>query len=897
VNRTTTRGFASILVALLACAALSQTKRPLKPDEYGQWEQLRGTRISADGHWLAAWVGQVDADGYVFIRNVDSPERWVVPVGSMPSFSDDSKWCAYMIGVPKKDADKMREQKQPVENKLGVRELSSGQEQVFESVQSFRFLKGGRFLLVHHNRGADKQSGGSDLDVVDLSDGSMVPIGNVVSYVPNEAENLIALAIGSDSKNSGVQIFDPAKSSLKTLIWGKNDMANLTWARKADVVGFMVGRRDEKKDGAWYRVMLVSDLMSSKPAVKAFDPKGADGFPEGKRITDFGGLTLNDDGTAAAFGIRGWDDVKRPQGKPEEKAQVDVWSTKDIYIQPQQKKRADMEKRQTLLCVWTPNDNRFIQVADEKARNAQLARDFKHALVIDETPYRKSVSTGVYGRDVYLVDLSNGTREKLLSNVRWPASLSSTGKYAPWFSKGQWTIIDLDTKVRYEVTKGLPTKFEDVENDGTIPEKPAEQGATWAEGDAGVFLFDRFDTYVWTPGSSQARKITDGAKEGIVFRPVDVVADDEAIRLDRPIYFSMFGDATKNSGYALMQPGQAPKPLIFEERSVTSISKAKDVDRMTFLVQRFHESPTVMVTNGLFTQAKPILKTNAQQENFAWGKTELVHFKSKWGKPLQGTLIYPADYEPGKKYPMVVYIYERLSNGLNNYVPPTNFNAYNEQAFSQNGYFVFRPDIAYRGRQPGISALECLEPAVQEVLKKGVVDPAKVGLMGHSWGAYQTTLVISKSKMFSAAVAGAPLTNLISMYGSIYWNSGTPDQELMETGQGRLEVPYWEDLKTYMDNSALFNAKNITTPLLIAFGDQDGAVDWHQGQELYTTMRRMGKDITMLVYADENHNYTKRPDQMDYAQRVRHFFDVNLKGAKPEPWLSEGVPFLKKDGG
>jgi dipeptidyl aminopeptidase/acylaminoacyl peptidase len=169
--------------------------------------------------------------------------------------------------------------------------------------------------------------------------------------------------------------------------------------------------------------------------------------------------------------------------------------------------------------------------------------------------------------------------------------------------------------------------------------------------------------------------------------------------------------------------------------------------------------------------------------------------------------------------------------------------------------------------------------------------------MGHSWGAYQTTFVISQSKLFSAAVAGAPLTDLISMYGSIYWNSGIPDQELLETGQGRLAVPYWEDLKTYIANSPMFNAKNITAPLMIAFGDQDGAVDWHQGQELYTTMRRMGKDITMLVYADENHNYTKKPDQQDYAHRLRHFFDVHLKGAAPEPWLKDGLPFLKKDGG
>jgi dipeptidyl aminopeptidase/acylaminoacyl peptidase len=157
--------------------------------------------------------------------------------------------------------------------------------------------------------------------------------------------------------------------------------------------------------------------------------------------------------------------------------------------------------------------------------------------------------------------------------------------------------------------------------------------------------------------------------------------------------------------------------------------------------------------------------------------------------------------------------------------------------------------------------------------------------------------MVSVSKYFRAGVAGAPLTNLISMYGSIYWNSGTPDQELLETGQGRLINPYWEDLERYMRNSPIFNAQNIDAPLLLAFGDQDGAVDWNQGVEMYITMRRLGKEVVMLVYPGENHGLARRPNQVDYAKRVRHFFEHHLKGHSPEPWLKSGVPFVNRGGG
>jgi dipeptidyl aminopeptidase/acylaminoacyl peptidase len=295
------------------------------------------------------------------------------------------------------------------------------------------------------------------------------------------------------------------------------------------------------------------------------------------------------------------------------------------------------------------------------------------------------------------------------------------------------------------------------------------------------------------------------------------------------------------------------------------------------------------------TAAKPVTKTNPQQTNFFWGKTELIKYKSRWGLELQGSLIYPANYDPAKKYPMITYIYERLSDEINSYEYPIDWNAYGVQNFSQNGYFVFKPDIAYHGNRPGESAVDCLEPAVDAAVKaQKSIDAKKIGLIGHSWGGYQTAFVTTVSDRFAIGVAGAPLTELTSMYNSYFWNAGFTDQVLFETSQGRMRVPFWEDPKAYFDNSPVWQSAKRKTPILMAFGDNDGAVDWHQGQYLYNTLRRMGKPCVMLVYAGENHNLRQRPNQLDYARRVRHWLDVYLKGEKPETWITEGIPFIKQ---
>jgi dipeptidyl aminopeptidase/acylaminoacyl peptidase len=205
------------------------------------------------------------------------------------------------------------------------------------------------------------------------------------------------------------------------------------------------------------------------------------------------------------------------------------------------------------------------------------------------------------------------------------------------------------------------------------------------------------------------------------------------------------------------------------------------------------------------------------------------------------------------------------------------------------------PDIKYKVNDPGMSAVWCVLPALEAAVKTGVVDRAHVGLQGHSWGGYQTAFLITQTDAFKAAVAGAPLTDLVSMYSSMYWNTGSANQPIFESSQGRFTSGYWDNLEAFIRNSPVFHAKNVKTPLMLLHNDKDGAVDFTQGIEYFNTLRRLDKPVVMLQYKGENHGLAKTANMRDYSVRMREFFDHHLMG-KPAPvWLKDGVPHLKLD--
>ena len=369
----------------------------------------------------------------------------------------------------------------------------------------------------------------------------------------------------------------------------------------------------------------------------------------------------------------------------------------------------------------------------------------------------------------------SGERTKVkerLSEDRY-VQASPSGRYLLYLQDDHYWTVDTATRAIVNITKSVQTTFVDRESDVTIKQKPAFGVAGWTKNDESVILYDKFDLWRIAPNGARATRLTDGAAEQIRHRYVRLNPDEEWIDADKPAYISLFGIWSKKSGYARLRlnaPGA--ERLVWLDKGVQRLVKAKDADVYTYTVEAFDDSPDAFVGGADLKEAKQITKTNPFQSNYAWGRAEPVEFKSARGERLQGSLFYPAGYEAGKKYPMVVYLYEKLSDGLHRYSAPSERDYYNPAAFTQNGYFLFQPDIVFQPREPGRSVIDCVEPAVKKVVEMGLVDARKVGVVGHSWGGFDASFLATHSDVFAAAVAGAPITNLVSNYGNHHWSSG-----------------------------------------------------------------------------------------------------------------------------
>jgi dipeptidyl aminopeptidase/acylaminoacyl peptidase len=450
-------------------------------------------------------------------------------------------------------------------------------------------------------------------------------------------------------------------------------------------------------------------------------------------------------------------------------------------------------------------------------------------------------------------------------------------------------------------------------------ERPPYGVAGWTKDGRSVILNHRFDVWRLPLDGSKGVNLTGGVgdAEQIQFRLVrfdengqtrgggggfgfgGASQDDEPVDLTQPQLLAAYGEWTKKSGYWRLPSGGKPTPLTWEDQAIGQVEKAAKADRVIFTRQTFSEFPDFWVANTAFASPRKVTDANPQLGDFVWSSGKvLVDYTNSKGQRLQGTLTLPAGYEPGKKYPMLVYFYEIMSNTHHRFSMPAYDDRPHISTYASNGYLVFQPDVVYQIGRPGTSALDCVTSAVKKVIELGYADPARIGLQGHSWGGYQSSYIVTQTDMFAAVVTGAPPTNLVSFYNELYKQTGTVQQGIMEVGQvrmGRDSTP-WTAHDQYEDQSPLHNVLNIKTPFMILHGTADGAVDWHQGLEYFNAARRNGKEVILLSYPDEPHHLGKKENQKDFQVRMRQFFDHYLKGTPAPKWMTEGVPQVRKGG-
>lgn len=922
---------AAASVALTAVVN-GQLRQPPAAADYGKFELLalpsRGG-LSPDGRWIAYGINRSNRDNELRIANVADRTVRTVPFGSQPAYSADSRWVAYAVGQSEAQEEKLRQQKKPIQRKAGILNLKSGEMSTIDAVEAFAFdASGARLALKRYapeRKDAPDASAGdttdepppaSSLIVRDLASGRDMTFGNVGEFAWQDEGRLLAFTINADDKaGNGVQLFDPDTGVLRVLDSSPAFYTGLTWRKEANDLVVLRAKGDERRDGLTNAVLVWKDLG----ATATYDPATAADFPAGLRIVSYRRPSWSDDGRRVFVGLARWDEkpappkptpetstvsgngngsaAKDPDKEPEEAAAVDVWHARDVDVMPRQKVNARADRQRNLLAVWHVGEGRLVQLGRDFQERVTPIRHQNLAVAASWTPYAMDRSIGRPAADLSFVSLSDGSRTKLVDRVEDQyVQTSPKGRYLLYLQHDQFWTIDTATRVVVSITKAAPTSFINRESDATIRQKPPFGVAGWTANDEAVLLYDKFDVWRVAANGSGATKLTDGAGEQLRHRYVRLDPDEEFIDMSKPVVLSVFGLWSKRSGYARLAPDvPGATPLLVLDKSVGSLGKAEKADVYAYVVQRFDEPPSAMVGGPDLATASRVVETNPFVKDYAWGRSELVEYRSERGDRLQGILSYPADYQAGRRYPMIVYMYERLSDGLHRWVSPSERDPYNPAVFTSRGYLVLQPDIVFRPREPGVSVADCVGAAVKRVVAMGVVDPARIGIVGHSWGGFDTVYLATHTTLFAAGVAGAPITNLVSNYGNHHWSSGIAETDHIETGQQRMEVPIWEDLPAYIRNSAVFGVSTMKTPLLMAFGDNDGTVHFHQGVELYNIARRAKKSVVMLVYGGEDHSNRKKPNQVDYHRRILQWFGHYLRNEPAAPWMTDGVSFLDRE--
>jgi len=888
--------FVVFVYASLAPSASSQQKPTLTAADYGKYESPGPTALSPDGRWLAYGVVRVNEENELRLRNLGRDSTRSYLYASTPAFSADSRWLAVTIGVSPATRDKLTLDKKPIQNQAGIIDLSTGTLTSFEKMSAIRLSPDGRFAAMRGYALDATKRDAADLLVRDLAAGSTTTFGNVSGFAWADRGASLAFTVETETgAGNGVLLLDAATGTLRTLASTSDRYRGLAWRKDAfDLAVLRTSAETGFRDTAHVALAWIG-LRTGVPPTHTL---ALDQVPAGYRVSETLTPSWTRDGGTVLVGLRSRDlapapDTSKADTSKVKISDVQIWRARDLRIQPMQKSLEQADLRRTLLAAWHPVNGKLIQLARDPYATTQVLEGGRYATESSAARYPFGYMYGRPSVDVAVIDLATGERRQVLDSVRFSLGPSATGRYLLYYRQGKYSVIDVATG-RQTALLAPGADFVDHDYDSPTDERPPRGVAGWTVDDQAVLLYDKYDIWRVRADGSGADRLTRGAADSTIHRYVRLDREERGIDLARPVYLSLFGDRSKKSGYALLRNG-AVERLAWEDARLARLQRADSAPVYALTRERFDDAPDWFTGGATLADLKQVSAFDPFMASVAWGKSELVNFTSASGKALQGILLYPANHDPSRRYPMIVYTYELLSNNLHAWGPPSERNYYSFTAWTQQGYFVLLPDIVYRDGEPGRSALDAVVPAVHAIVARGLVDSARVGLIGHSWGGYQATYLPTQTNIFAASVAGAPITNFLSFAGAIHWTPGIAEFDHWETGQARMGAPPWEAFEAHVRNSPAASIANLRTPMLMEVGDADGTVDWHQGIEFYNFARRAGKqDFVLLVYPGEDHGLRKKENQIDYHRRILQWFGHWLKG-EPEPdWFEKGVSWLER---
>lgn len=914
-------------------------KKALTFEDMMGFRQIEDPVVSDDGRIITFTARPDRGDPEVFVCAREEGCSLRHSLGSKPRVSSDSRWMAAEMEVGLVLSLKEKEAKPPLRKGMLLLDIEHGEWHEISDVKDFAFSEDSRWLAYHRfspepEKGDEEEKPGgkkekeresSSLVLRDLRSGKEYVSENVEKYSFDPQSSCLAFSRydGKDESRNGIycrSLGDAPEDEFAVQILPEGEFSSLTWTKEGSVLAFVSGLSEAES----FLVQVWAGGGSG--------PEQVSGIPGGWYVPLKNQLEWTDDSSRLYFGIKPEKDreffpEEEGEGKTEEgqveeagegqqpvitekdrknafdietlleQREMDVWHWNDPRIVSNQKELWEEKKNRTFLATVTREKlNSAVQLADLEVPEVSIPQGHQYTLGKSQVPYMKLITWEGDYYDLYVIELSTGRKVKIAEKFLGDCSLSPSGKYAVYYQDGNWFLYSVAAGSKRNLTSGLDAGFADELHDYPR-EVPGYGAAGWLEDGSAVLIYDRFDIWSFSADGWTPVNLTEGKGRAgqVTFRMIRTDPEEKSWKKGEQALLSSYRDRTKNYGFYSLDPEKpGVKMLLEEEKKFSFIARAEKADTLIYTREDYREFPDIWAAGPDFSGARKVSEVNPQVSEYAWGEAELVEWNSLDGIPLQGVLIKPGNYEEGKRYPVLVYFYRFFSQRLYEFNTPAINHRPSFPLYSSNGYAIFLPDIRFEIGRPGFSSTKCLVPGVQKLIDMGIADPEAIGLHGHSWSGYQAAFMVTQTDIFAAAVAGAPVSNMTSAYGGIRWGTGLSRQFQYEKAQSRIGGSLWEYPERYIENSPLFFADRINTPLLIMFGDQDDAVPWYQGIELYMAMRRLEKDAVFLQYRGEPHHLKKYPNRLDYAVKMKQYFDHYLKGAEAPEWITNGEPYLGK---
>jgi dienelactone hydrolase len=829
----------------------------ITPDDYKLWSFLIPDKISEMGIWASYHLRyDYQQSDTLYIQKTANQERYAFPCGKEGRFNGELDFACI------------------AKDTLQLLNLKTSRLFKRAGAFSFKFSKNQKFTAVIYKSSDQKFS----LEITDRTGRSLYYASHVTSYVFDPALNGVLYAT-EENKKSGIAMLLFKESVVHKQITENHNAAfrNLIW--KKESVAFIENKPNSP---------LLYSFEIKKNKLSILDPLHVEGFPSGMNISSeiHQNPIQSIDGSMVFF----W--LKEPVADPLKGSidDVQIWNSKDKLITGY-KNYAPFPKWADKMAVWNIKNGFVRQITTKELPECFLSADYLHAFVYDPTAYEPQTRQNC-PYDLYALDLIDGHRELVVAHYSADTKPegSPDGNHLCYVRDGQWWIYDIARNKSTCLTSDIPTSFfvEDLDR----PAAEAYYGlAGWTKNNE-VLLYDKFDIWSISFDGKAKKRLTRGKEIQKIYR---IKAFDDSryyddthfgkylFDLEKGLLITSSSRDTGETGLGRWNQQSGIKDYLWVDRKISQISKAEKKDIYMYIEQNFTNAPRLMMYGA---EVKEIFQSNPQQQHFLWGRNERIDYIVE-GKKVKGVLFYPVGFEKGKKYPMVLRIYERQFSFLNEYQNPsllmgTGFNVTN---FTAHGYFVLFPDIVYEFGNLKESVTKSLLSAVDTAIAKGDIEPDKIGIIGHSFGGYEVDMVITQTGRFAAAIAGAACTDLISTYLDVGISFARPAFFRTENHQLRIGSSLFEDMPAYLQNSPVLLADKITTPLLAWTGKDDKQVNSMQSMEFYLALRRLNKEHTMIVYPLEGHEIHNRENQIDLSMRIMQWFDHYLKNGKKTDWM------------